>query len=41
MLGHTIKRTIDKIIRGKLKIVDRRKAHRNDTEYRRRDYDPV
>ncbi len=41
MRGQTIKRTFYKIVRGKLKIGDRRKSHRNDTEYRRRDYDPV
>lgn len=41
MLGQTIKRTFNKVVRGKLKIGDRRKAHRNDTENRRRVYDPA
>jgi hypothetical protein len=40
-MGQTLKRTIAKIFRGKLKIGDRRKAHRNGTDFRRRAYDPV
>jgi len=40
-MGETLKRTLDKIFRGKFKIGDRRKAHRNDTGFRRRAYDPV
>jgi hypothetical protein len=40
-MGQSLKRTIDKIIRGKLKIGNRRKAHRNSTDFRRRAYDPA
>ncbi len=41
MRNQTIKRTLEKVVRDKLKIGDRRKAHRNDTENRRRGYDPA
>jgi hypothetical protein len=40
-MSDTLKRTFTKIIRGKLKIGDRRKAARNDTTFRRRAYDPA
>ena len=40
-MGQTLKRAWDKLLRGKLKIGDRRKAHRNYTDFRRRAYDPV
>jgi len=40
-MGPALRRTINKIFRGKLKIGDRRKAHRNSTDFRRRAYDPV
>jgi len=41
MMGQVLKRTFDKLFRGKFKIADRRKAYRNGTNFRRRGYDPV
>jgi hypothetical protein len=40
-MGQALKRTFDKLFRGKLKIGDRRKAYRNSTDFRRRAYDPA
>jgi hypothetical protein len=40
-MSPVLRRTFNKIIRGKLKLGDRRKAHRNTTDFRRRAYDPV